>query len=129
MTGLRSILVLSAVLMLVGGCAWVIKLSLEPDMRDPRGYYVQKEDPNIYIEFSEKPKARSNVVREFGDAEYFFSAFDGEIDLYGPLTAPKEKQRHFEIVGEGANIRVQDLSAEPVGPERVFPITRYERKK
>ncbi len=107
----------------------MIKSSLDPYMRGPRGFYVQKEDPKIYIEFFEKPNAQSNVVKEFGDAEYSFSAFDGEIDMYGPLRAPKEKQRHFEIVGEGAKIRVQDLSAEPVGPERVFPTTWYERKK
>lgn len=129
MARLRTIMIASAVLLPIGGCAWFIKEALDPNMRGPRGLYVQIENPKVYIEFFEKPKARSNVVTEFGDAEYSFSAFDGEIDLYGPLTAPKGKQRHYEIYGEGAEIRVQDLSAEPAGPGQIFPLTHYSRVK
>lgn len=128
MSRTRSLLVATAITLSVGGCAWFIKEALDPNMRGPRGYYVQKEDPKVYIEFFEKPKARSNVVKEFGDADYSFSAFDGEIDLYGPLNAPKEKQRHYEVYGEGPEIRVQDLSAEPIPPSRIFPTTHYTRR-
>ena len=112
----------------LAGCAFLAIRALGPDMRGPRGYYVQIEDPTVFMEFFEKPRARSNVVKEFGDSEYAFSAFDGEINLSGPLSAPKELRRYYEIVGVGDDLRVQDLSADP-GPGKVFPVTRYRRQK
>jgi len=127
MARLRTILIASAALLPIGGCGWFIFEALDPHMRGPRGYYVQKEDPSIFIEFFEKPRARSNVSKEFGDAEYSFDAFDREIDMHGPTSAPAEKRRHYAISGEGEETRVQDLSAEPIPPKRVFPVTNYIR--
>ncbi len=96
-------------------------------MRGPRGYYSQVGSPSTFIEFFEKPRARSNIIPEFGDAEYTFSAFDGEINMHGPLSAPKEKQRHLYIYGEGAQIRIQDLTTAPMAPDRKLPITDFVR--
>ena len=112
----------------LAGCALLALRALDPDMRGPRGYYVQVEDRSVFIEFFEKPRARSNVVKDFGEADYLFSASDGEINLSGPIAAPKELQRYYSIVGEDEDLRVQDLSADP-GPGRVFPVTRYKRQK
>jgi len=118
-----------AVSLPIGGCAWLTYEVLNPDMRGPRGYYVQVEDPSVYIEFFEKPEARSNVVKEAGDARYWFSAFDSEIDMHGPIGAPKEQRRRYYIYGEGNHIRVQDRSAKPVPPGRFYPVTHYVRRK
>ncbi len=99
--------------------------------RELRGRFVQKEDPTIYIEFFGAKRARSNIVKEFGDAEYWFSnsstLIEDETRLSGPLNLPKSQQRYFEVLVFGEELRIQELVTKP--DSRVtIPIGNFTRK-
>lgn len=95
-------------------------------MRGPRGHYVLKRDPEIFVEFFKKPNARSNIVKKYGVAPFHFSAFDTDIEMFGPDTAPKEEQRRYWISGEGPEIVILDMSAPPDANGR-FPKMEFKR--
>lgn len=99
---------------------------LGPNMRGPSGYYVLKGDPGVFVEFFKKPNARSNLVEEYGVAPFLFSAFDTDIHMSGPVTAPKEEQRSYWISGEGSEIVILDMSAPPYTHGR-FPKMEFKR--
>lgn len=78
---------------------------------------MQNEDPTIYIEFIDAKRARSNFVKEYGDAEYWYShsatLIEDETRLGGPLNLSKDQQRYFEVVVFGDELRIQELAAKP----------------
>lgn len=108
--------------------AYFVLSFLNPNMRGPRGYYVQQDDPATFIEFFKKPNARSNIVKKYGVAPFHFSAFDTDIDMYGPDNASKEEQRRYWISGEGAEIVILDMSAKP-DEHGEYPKMEFKRVK